>query len=262
MTANLIKAKGAAFKLHQEFGVRRPVDIRVEDIAMEKDVFVVETELGGAEARLIRDGKTGIVRINASIPEPGRKRFAASHELGHWQMHEKGGFLCTAADMADYQKSPREAEANTFAAEFLMPTFLFRPLCANKAASLELVEELKIRFNTTLTATALRMTEEITGDCWVLLTKNRVVDRCRKGQNCSFPLYVATGHALHPESVAYHCRPNPTGIIPRAEKVPFEAWFEHDGTHGFDLDDWVVWEQSMQLGNYPTILTILQVSER
>ncbi len=142
MTANLVKAKGAAFKLHQEFGVRRPVDIRVEDIAMAKNVFVAEDELGGAEARLIREGSIGMVRINASIAEPGRKRFAASHELGHWQMHEKGNYVCTPADMADYQKSPRETEANTFAAEFLMPTFLFRPLCANKAASLELVEEL------------------------------------------------------------------------------------------------------------------------
>ena len=45
--------------------------------------------------------------------------------------------------MMDYQKSPREIEANTFAAEFLLPTILFRPLCVNKAPSLELVEELK-----------------------------------------------------------------------------------------------------------------------
>jgi hypothetical protein len=73
---------------------------------------------------------------------------------------------------------------------------------------------------------------------------------------------VASGSALHRESVAYYCQPNLTGIIPRAEKVPFQAWFDHDGTHEFDPDDWVVWEQSMQLGNYPTILTILQVSER
>ncbi len=73
---------------------------------------------------------------------------------------------------------------------------------------------------------------------------------------------MTNGSALHPESVAYHCRPNPAGIIPKAEKVPFEAWFEHDGARGFDPDDWLVWEQSLQLGNYPTILTILQVSER
>ena len=261
MTANLIKAKGAAFRLHQEFGVRRPADIRVEDIAMEKSVFVVEAELGGAEARLIREGPTGIVRINARIPEPGRKRFAASHELGHWQMHEKGSYLCTSADMADYQKSPLEVEANTFAAEFLMPSFLFRPLCANKAASLELVEDLKLKFNTTLTATSLRMIEEIKADCMVLLIKNRVVERSRKSPHCSLPLYIPTGSALHRESVAFHCQPNPLSL-PKAEKVPFEAWFDPAGFRGFDPDDWNVWEQSMQLGNYPTILTILQVSER
>jgi Zn-dependent peptidase ImmA (M78 family) len=261
MTANLIKAKGAAYRLHQEFRIKKPSDIRVEDIAMEKNVLVMDADLDGAEARLIREGSIGVVRINASIPEPGRKRFAASHELGHWQMHERGSYICTAADMADYQKSPREIEANTFAAEFLLPTFLFRPLCTNKAPSLQLVEELKILFNTTLTATTFRLMDEISGDCMIVLTKNRRVDRSRKGANCSLPLYVPIGSSLHPESVAYHCTPNPSGI-PKAEKVPFKSWFDLTSFHSFDPDDWVLWEQSMQLGTYPTILTILLVAER
>jgi len=261
MTPNLIKAKGAAFRLHQEFKIKRPADIRVEDIAMDKNVLVMEADLEGAEARLIREGSTGLVRINANIPERGRKRFAASHELGHWQMHERGNYICTAADMMDYQKSPREIEANTFAAEFLLPTFLFRPLCVNKAPSLELVEELKILFNTTLTATSFRLMDEIHADCMIVLTKNRVVDRCRKGTNCSLPLFVPIGSSLQPASVAYHCQPNPAGI-PKAEKVPFEAWFDPTSFRSFDPDDWILWEQSMQLGSYPTILTILLVVER
>jgi Zn-dependent peptidase ImmA (M78 family) len=263
MTANLIKAKGAAFKLHREFGIQRPSDIRVEDIAMEKDVFIAEADLNGAEARLVRQGNIGMVRINISIQEPGRKRFAASHELGHWQMHEKGSYLCTAADMADYKKSPLEIEANAFAAEFLMPTFLFRPFCKNKAVTLDLIEEIKIKFNTTLTATALRMIEidEVKANCMVVLIKNRLVERYSKSQSSSLPLHVAPGTALSPKSVAYYCEPNPAGI-PKAEKVPFDAWFDHTKIRGLDPDDWTVYEQSMQLGNYPTILTILHVSER
>ncbi len=205
MTANLIKAKGAAFRLHQEFKIKKPADIRLKISQWLRMSLVLEAELDGAEARLIREGSMGLVRINSKIPEPGRKRFAASHELGHWQIHERGVYICTAADMADYQKSPREVEANAFAAEFLMPSFLFRPLCANKSPSLELVEELKIRFNTTLTATTFRMMDEISADCMMLLTKNRKVERWRKSPNCALPLFVETGSSLSPQSVAYHC---------------------------------------------------------
>ena len=258
---NLIKAKGAAFKLHREYCIRSPSDIRVEDIAMDRNVLVIEADLEGAEARLIKDGSWGVVRIRADIPEPGRKRFAASHELGHWQIHEGGAFVCTVADMADYHRSFREAEANAFAAEFLMPTFLFRPLCEHKAPSLDLVEELKRNFNTSLTSTALRLMDECGEDCMVILSKNRVVERCRRTEKCKLPLFIEYGSPLHEESVAFHCEPNPPRI-PRAEKVPLHAWFDPDQFRYPDPEELVVWEQSMRLGNYPTVLTLLWVVER
>jgi hypothetical protein len=235
--------------------------IRVEDIAMDKNVLVVEADLEGAEARLLKDGSNGVVRIRADIPEPGRKRFAASHELGHWQIHEGGTCVCTAADMADYQRSFREVEANAFAAELLMPTFLFRPPCEHKAPSLDLVGDLKRNFNTSLTSTALRPMDECAEDRMVVLSKNRVVERCRRSEKCKLPLFIEYGSPLHQESVAFHCEPNPP-CIPRADKVPLHARFDSDQFRYPEPENLVVWEQSMRLGSYPTVLTLLWVVER
>ena len=76
-----------------------------------------------------------MIRTKRGIREEGRKRFAIAHELGHWFLHENESqfFVCTAEQMREYKGSPTEVEANIFASELLMPTFLFRPLAENSA---------------------------------------------------------------------------------------------------------------------------------
>lgn len=97
-----------------------------------------KAKLTGCLARLVRQGKRGIIRTKSGIREDGRRRFAIAHELGHWFLHEKESqvFVCTAEQMRDYKGSPVEVEANLFASELLMPTCLFRPLADNATPSL------------------------------------------------------------------------------------------------------------------------------
>ena len=45
-------------------------------------------------------------------------------DIGNF-MKKHNGSVCSSANLRDYQKSPQEAEANTFAAELLMPTYSF-----------------------------------------------------------------------------------------------------------------------------------------
>jgi hypothetical protein len=65
--ANLTRARHAAAKLIQRFAITCPEDIVLEDIAMALGVLVIEDQLEGAEARLIRKGQHGIMRVKAEI---------------------------------------------------------------------------------------------------------------------------------------------------------------------------------------------------
>lgn len=48
-------------------------------------------------------------------------------------------FVCTTEQMRDYKGHPPEVEANIFASELLMPTFLFRPLAEDAALCLQTI---------------------------------------------------------------------------------------------------------------------------
>lgn len=156
---NLIRARSAAYKLAQELDFPHPTEIPLEDLAMYRNVLVVEGGLTGSEGRLIRRRGGGVIRIRDGIAQEGRRRFTISHELGHWELHEDHSqFLCSEDDMRDYGRSPLEREANCFAAELLMPTVHFRPYCQEEP-SMDLVKKLAKEFQTTLTATAIRFAD-------------------------------------------------------------------------------------------------------
>lgn len=62
--------------------------------------------------------------VNATHPMV-RKRFTIAHELGHLMLHPTGTeFRDTAGQVFDY----KEREANRFASELLMPSWLLQPL--------------------------------------------------------------------------------------------------------------------------------------
>ncbi len=158
--ANLIAARGAAFRLHRDLGFPHPRAVQIEDLAMYRKVFVKEGPLKSAEGRLIRKKGRGIVHIRNSFKFEGRRQFTIAHELGHWELHKGvSQFLCEESDMRDYGHSPMEMEANCFAAELLMPTGHFRDAYGKAYPSFSLIESLAEEFNTTLTATAIRLAD-------------------------------------------------------------------------------------------------------
>ena len=72
----------------------------------------------------------------------------------------------------------KEAEANVFAAELIMPESLFAPTAASSLPSFEIVEQLAEDFQTTLTATAIRYVQLCNRKCAVVCSSNRRVDWC------------------------------------------------------------------------------------
>src|SRR5437588_7450623 len=89
-------AERRADLLLSELQITDPVDIDIEAIAMTRSALVLDGGLSGAEARLTRSPKISFIRINAGVREPGRRRFAIAHELGHLLLQENSQFaLCT-----------------------------------------------------------------------------------------------------------------------------------------------------------------------
>jgi hypothetical protein len=89
---------------------------------------------------------------------PGRRRFTLAHELGHWIcQHEQGrveSHYCRSEDIGVGAGWTLEREANTFAAQLLMP----EPLLRREAGVLKLnVHVLARRFEVSVPAMKVRL---------------------------------------------------------------------------------------------------------
>jgi hypothetical protein len=131
----------------------------LEAIAWDEGVRVQYKDLIGCEARLVGYNNRAIVTIR-DVSEPRRKRFSLAHELGHWNYHRGRSFECRVDDWVEgYSSKPiEEKEADKYASELLMPAYMFEPLAKTiKRPTFDGVKELADIFNTSLTATAIRL---------------------------------------------------------------------------------------------------------
>lgn len=252
-----ITAEGTALELHQRYAITEPREIDVVRIAMARGVYVADGSTPGTDAWLARGKTLGLVRVSNAIRERGRRRFAIAHELGHWELHAKEnqlGALCKEADLRDYRNSPLEAEANIFAAEFLMPRKLFLVACARRKPSLALIKDLAEHFGTSLTATAMRYVELAPETCLVTFSEGGRMRFWRSQRESEY--WLPKGHSTPQESQAWQCWMNGLDESPPVE-LPGEVWFNH--LRG-GADELSVVEESMRLGGYNQILSLLWIS--
>lgn len=226
---NLIKAQGAAFRLHQGYGIGAPSDLCLETILnlmAAEGLMVKEGPLKGAAGRLIRLGEKGLVRISESIVEIPRKRFTVSHEFGHWSLHrdESQMFLCTEDDLCDYQNDPLETEANQFAAEFLMPKRWIDKSFWEQEPSIKIVRSMASHFGVSYTAAALRYVELCKHSCMVVFAESGAIRWWRKNEGN--PYWLESRQMIKFGSVAYDCQ-NKGSQREGMQSVQPEVWFAH-----------------------------------
>lgn len=251
-----MRAEGAAWRLTQDYCLDTVAPTPVEDIAMDRGVLCLDGILTGCLARLVRKGNRGVIRISHDIREEGRKRFGIAHELGHWFLHEAESqmFICTAEQMRDYKGSPLEVEANLFASELLMPTFLIRPLVENAPPTMESIGNVAKSFNTSLTATGMKFVDLNRHECvLVLSTAGRIAWSKQKRDRSG--LRIDKGMALHPESLARHVT-EPSGKSGPSSVDP-DAWISQNW---YDRHIEIT-EESWTLDGYDSVLTLLVISD-
>lgn len=139
-------------------GITEPGDLDIEAIAFACGATILKEPLTGCEANIIGSGDKAIITVN-STSIPGRQRFSAGHELGHW-MKDRGqsAFGCSKTQISSaWAGNNPETRANRFASDLLLPLSMFVPLAKGRPITLETVAYLTTVFKMSRTATAIRL---------------------------------------------------------------------------------------------------------
>ena len=224
------KAKLEASKIIEMFGITRPEDIRLKDIAAALGVEdVVEGHLEGAAASLVTLGDRTMIRISDSEPYLGRKRFSIAHELGHFVLGHGHTLqkICSNHDLNTWYGGSEEAQANTFAADLLLPGKLVEPLCDVDASdiSFDLIREIASEFRVSLTATAIRFVRLCPEPCAIVCSKKNKIAWSWKSEEWRF--YIERDVTLDSYTVAYDLHKG-EDMEDRPIEVSTSAWVDRE----------------------------------
>jgi IrrE N-terminal-like domain len=145
----------------QNLGVTEPGEIDVEAIAWHLGAKVRYERLDHCEARIVGAEDAAIITVNEKVSRQ-RQRFSICHELGHWIYHRRRMLLCQADEIErpSVDSANLERVADRFASELLMPKYLFDPIAESLGRpNMHVVRKLSEIFNTSQTATAIRLVE-------------------------------------------------------------------------------------------------------
>lgn len=145
-----------ALDLLKELGITEPKEIDIEAIAQHCNATVIYEPLVGCEARIVGTHDRAIITVNPSRSR-GRERFSAAHELAHWLRDSGVAFCNPETAFNDSKGATVETRANEYAADLLLPPFMFKPASHEQSMTFATAARLSVLFETSLTATALRL---------------------------------------------------------------------------------------------------------
>jgi Zn-dependent peptidase ImmA (M78 family) len=246
------QVRKAAIDLLQKYHVANPEAIDLETLAWRRGRLRIKVGgLDGAEGRLVAtDGEGGVIRV-ASDQNRGRFRFTVAHEIGHFVLHQHGVVdkIDTRREMTIWNDASEEAEANCFAAELLMPEYLFRSYCVGKP-SIQLLDDLAATFGTSTLATVFQYWEYTREPVALVLSEGWRMKSFRPFKD-GWPK-IRYGQ-VHKDSAAGERLSEKSGDSCGMVSTPAYAWLEGFG----DRPEKSIMEDSRYLDYYDTTLTLL-----
>ena len=244
-----------AERILKQLGITEPQEIDLEAIAWHLGVRIKECELDGCEARIVGYHDKAIIRIDRRR-RPRRKRFSIGHELGHWCHHRRRMLVCRAEEIGSHKPGTPAIErvADGFAADLLMPRYLFDPLARQYTRlTIRSVREMSDLFDTSITATAIRLVES--GHSPAVLVCHSQEGREWFTRSPDVPERWFPQKQLDPESFATDLlfRKGREQAQPRL--IGADAWFDRSEAQRFELH-----EQSVRIAD-GQILTLLLLSD-
>lgn len=146
-------------RLLWNYGITDPEDIDLDAIAFDLGATVRYRKLDGCDARIVGNDSTAIISVNSNS-YPTRQRFSLAHEIGHWyEDRGKGVLPCSAEDIGpqNAEAKSKEALANAFASQLILPNYLFKPRIIGRPPILDTASCLADEFNASLTATSIKL---------------------------------------------------------------------------------------------------------
>jgi hypothetical protein len=243
--------EAAAVDLIEKYGIAAPEHIRLQDIAFNEKVAVVEEPVGRAAARLTRLGDSATIRVPPN-EHPKRKRFSIAHELGHFKLnHLKGSIekVCSNRDMSSWHRPDIETEANFFASELLMPQKLVERMCDVAEVNFEPIRQIADVFRSSLTASAIRFVRFCPEQCAFVYSEEGKISWSIQSKNW-WP-FISNGKPLDKRSIAFDFFEGES-IPDEPIEIVANAWINARGV------DEVV-EHSIGSRTYGFVLTILWI---
>lgn len=234
------------------------------EIAFERGALVIEDRLTGAEARLIISYPRSFITVSTNVIDMNRRRFGATHELGHLEMHrgKQSFFNCSKDDLDSggikkISSPTMENEANEFAANLLMPKQFFAPLCESAEINFSALGELASKFRVSLTAAALRFIDVSKEPLAVVVSSNGVIRWFDANKDFSnLDLFVDVGSRLHRETQAVKAFQG-SSLPAQPRQVPIHAWMRP----GHYSPRAKLSEQSISMSSYNSVLSLLWINE-
>lgn len=273
-------AEAKARKLLKKYNPDRKNIYTIYQIMNAEGLLYREAELIGCEGNIVFNKERGIITISTRIECEEQKRFVAAHEMGHFfneretlltppptpllnkergAEEEMGGKGCGFEEFYGSMKNyKREADANSFAAEFLMPTDWFinieKEFNSNKKNKSIPIKELAEYFDVTLTAAAIRYGDKGTIPTAIILSKDGSVKW--SVINKQFPYqFIRNGKRI--SDLSYVSDFFKGDEIPAEEEdVPAKGWFDEDYTLK-DREARVL-EFNIPMRKYNAVLTVLR----
>jgi hypothetical protein len=142
------------------------LDLLIEETDDLRAIDGAPTDQGRLSGMLVPETQTIWLDRTEAARSRGRRRFTIAHECGHWLLHVAGSgheVCCRPQDVSEqdvadgdrvHQLRAREAEANAFARELLMPEPLVVEQAAQTGTNLSAMAE---RFDVSVPAIRLRL---------------------------------------------------------------------------------------------------------
>lgn len=252
-------SRSRAVVLLQDLAVAEPCEIDLPTLAWRAGRYrVVESDLSNALGRLVRGTDGGTIRISTGIQHAGRKRFTIAHEIGHGVLHAPGTPWDGPRELATWDDASIEAEANRFAAELLMPRFLFAPRIVRCRPEHKVIDALAEEFGTSNLASARQFIEYTQEPAALVVSTQDDAGgwstRCQRSASFAHRLRDARPHA---HTAAGEIMDGKAGSTDGLVEVPAEAWLQNVVRDSRS----VIKEDSRSIPTLKMIVTLLWVDD-
>jgi Zn-dependent peptidase ImmA (M78 family) len=209
----------------------------------------------GISGLLMQVGSSVGIMYATHLANEGYERFSVAHELGHIDaLLGEGGIHESQAGFVSGDRYEREAD--DFAASLLMPRSLFLPALSKAGTGLEAVEQMHTLCKTSLTATAIRVTQLTRDPMAIVVSTGKQIDYCFMSDELKEFRgidWIRKRQLVPRGTVTFEFNKNPKNVL-NSDRTSAES----------DLQDWFggnrsveICEEVVGLGAYGKTLTIL-----